>query len=167
MFVRFPALLAFAAVAIAVSAKPIVIRDSPITLPIARRANVTAMPNIVKADKARAQMLKARAQGAGKGVVSDGKPPFNFPVTNEASAYVASVGVGTPPTPYNLIVDTGSSNTWIGANTSYVVTPSSNDTGESIVRVCGFCTSCSLVADLDPAVCGLWLWTLPRWVRSV
>jgi len=29
--------------------------------------------------------------------------------------YLATVGVGSPATDYSLIVDTGSSNTWVGA----------------------------------------------------
>lgn len=32
-----------------------------------------------------------------------------------------------------LIVDTGSSNTWVGANTEYTPTDTSEDTGDSVV----------------------------------
>ncbi|KAG2352514.1 hypothetical protein BDR07DRAFT_1384186 [Suillus spraguei] len=34
--------------------------------------------------------------------------------------YIAAVGVGSPATTYNLIVDTGSSNTWVGAGTAHL-----------------------------------------------
>lgn len=43
-----------------------------------------------------------------------------------------NVGVGTPPTTYQLIVDTGSSNTFVGANTKYTPTSSSRDTGNQV-----------------------------------
>lgn len=36
-------------------------------------------------------------------------------------------------TPDDLIVDTGSSNTWVGAGTKYVTTPTSKKSGGSVV----------------------------------
>jgi len=36
-----------------------------------------------------------------------------------------------------LLVDTGSSNTWIGANKAYVQTSTSVDTGNTFVSICG------------------------------
>lgn len=53
-------------------------------------------------------------------------------MTNHAVSYIAAVGVGSPPTTYKLIVDTGSSNTWVGVNTSYVKTNTSVNTGQSV-----------------------------------
>ncbi|PIL28799.1 transporter [Ganoderma sinense ZZ0214-1] len=133
---RLSALFALAAAAVAVSATPIVVRDSLVTLPIARRFNSTGAANIVKADQARAKTLKARLQATKVSPVDTaaGKifPGINVPVTNQAIIYTASVGVGTPPTSYELIVDTGSSNTWVGANKSYVNTSSSVDTGAEV-----------------------------------
>ncbi|KAF9275613.1 hypothetical protein BGZ88_002242 [Linnemannia elongata] len=43
-----------------------------------------------------------------------------------------SVGVGSPPTMYTLLINTGTSNTWIGANTSYVPTAASQKTVDSV-----------------------------------
>ncbi|KAG8221152.1 acid protease [Butyriboletus roseoflavus] len=48
------------------------------------------------------------------------------------SGYTTRVGIGNPPTYYNLVVDTGSSNTWCGASSPYVRTPTSIDTGEAV-----------------------------------
>ncbi|KAJ8591317.1 acid protease [Rhizopogon salebrosus TDB-379] len=48
----------------------------------------------------------------------------------EGLVFSASVGVGSPPTYYTLLVDTGSSNTWVGANKSYEKTSTSQDTGD-------------------------------------
>src|SRR5882757_6594759 len=57
------------------------------------------------ADRARAAFLKAFAAGS----------PTTVPASNLAYVqYTTSVGVGTPPTYYNLVVDTGSSNTFVG-----------------------------------------------------
>lgn len=39
--------------------------------------------------------------------------------TNTGVTYVVDVGVGEPATTYSLIVDTGSSNTWIGKTISW------------------------------------------------
>ncbi|KAH9990271.1 aspartic peptidase domain-containing protein [Russula vinacea] len=45
--------------------------------------------------------------------------------------YSANVGVGDPPAYYNLMIDTGSSNTWLGANKAYNVTKTSVKTDHS------------------------------------
>jgi Eukaryotic aspartyl protease len=47
--------------------------------------------------------------------------------------YTASVGVGSPATDYTLIIDTGSSNTWVGANKPYTPTGTSKNTGKAVV----------------------------------
>ena len=47
---RFLALLGLTTVAVTVAATPIVIRNSPVTLPIARRVNTTGVPSILKQD---------------------------------------------------------------------------------------------------------------------
>lgn len=46
--------------------------------------------------------------------------------------YTANVGVGSPAKDYTLLIDTGSSNTWIGARKAYVKTSTSVDTGKTI-----------------------------------
>ncbi|EJD07493.1 acid protease [Fomitiporia mediterranea MF3/22] len=53
-------------------------------------------------------------------------------VTNTAVTYTTTVGVGSPATDYNLLIDTGSSNTWVGAGKPYSQTSSSKATGGSI-----------------------------------
>ncbi|KAI0708417.1 acid protease [Earliella scabrosa] len=131
MLSRLSSLLALAAAAVAVVAKPVVVRDSPVTLPLARRFNSTGVPNILKQDQARAKVLKDRSQGAGKEGVKQASL-VNVDATNQATIYTVSVGAGTPPTFYDLIVDTGSSTTWVGAGKEYVETSSSVDTGEEV-----------------------------------
>jgi hypothetical protein len=53
-------------------------------------------------------------------------------VTDAAVTYTASVGVGSPATDYTLLIDTGSSNTWVGAHTKYKKTSTSKKTGKSV-----------------------------------
>ncbi|KZV93318.1 aspartic proteinase from Irpex Lacteus [Exidia glandulosa HHB12029] len=49
--------------------------------------------------------------------------------TNQAIYYLTSVSVGNPATNYQLIIDTGSANTWVGSKTAYKTTNSSVSTG--------------------------------------
>lgn len=103
---------------------PIVqIREPSVTLPFVRKLNVSGR-TIADIDRARAARI-----GASKSH-EDGnaKRASSFSVTNTAVTYVANVGVGTPPTSYSLIIDTGSSNTWVGAGKAYKSTSSSVNT---------------------------------------
>ncbi|KAH9979933.1 acid protease [Lactifluus volemus] len=52
--------------------------------------------------------------------------------TDAALIYTATVGVGSPPTDYVLIIDTGSSNTWVGANKKYSKTGTSKETSNDV-----------------------------------
>ncbi|EDR16126.1 aspartic peptidase-like domain [Laccaria bicolor S238N-H82] len=67
--------------------------------------------NHLKHDQACAQALKSRVFREG-GVPDTG---INEPIANQVVTYVGSVGVGTLPTNHDLLVDRGSSNTWIGS----------------------------------------------------
>ncbi|KAI0263905.1 acid protease [Gloeopeniophorella convolvens] len=53
-------------------------------------------------------------------------------VTDAAVTYTASVGVGSPATDYTLLIDTGSSNTWVGAEKKYKQTSTSKSTGKKV-----------------------------------
>ncbi|KAF5352504.1 hypothetical protein D9756_005889 [Leucocoprinus leucothites] len=97
-----------------VAANPIVeVRSSHVTLPLSRRVNVTSVHNLVQHDLKRAKALKARGKAlAGDRLTAEEAASVNQPVDNQAVTYIASVGVGSPATNYQLIIDTGSSNTW-------------------------------------------------------
>ncbi|KAG9312014.1 acid protease [Chiua virens] len=84
--------------------------------------NGTGTLNIVEKDRARAQAFRQAAH--------PGKRSTSFSVTNAAVTYTAQVGVGSPATDYTLLIDTGSSNTWIGASTAYQNT--GIDTGNTV-----------------------------------
>ncbi|KAJ8591314.1 acid protease [Rhizopogon salebrosus TDB-379] len=87
-------------------------------LKLAVSVNSNGIKNIAAADRARSQVLQGR----------DGS---SINVNNSQTIYTADIGVGTPPTYYTLALDTGSSNTWIGASKSYKKTETSYDTGNS------------------------------------
>ncbi|KAJ7492341.1 aspartic peptidase A1 [Mycena latifolia] len=115
--------------ALRVAAGPVLVEDNIITLPISRRFNFTGTGSIVQNDMARIQAAKARS-AAKKGLAS--RAVISEPVDNQVVTYIASVGVGSPATTYSLIVDTGSSNTWVGATQSYVVTSTSTKTTQTV-----------------------------------
>ncbi|KZV82619.1 acid protease, partial [Exidia glandulosa HHB12029] len=81
------------------------------TLPLTKRIDHSKVKNIVKSDQARAKGLKNVNKGDGE------REPVN--AFANGIAYVVNVAVGSPAATYSLIVDTGSSNTWIGADKSY------------------------------------------------
>ncbi|KAG1843018.1 aspartic peptidase domain-containing protein [Suillus subalutaceus] len=122
-----PSLLIIILLALSITATPFEVRDSLITLPIARRLNVSDGPiSLLQHDKVRVAAIK------------DCRHLGSPPVTNVAVNYIAKVGVGSPATIYNLIVDTGSSNTWVGAGTAYVKTSTSINTGQPVEIDYGF-----------------------------
>ncbi|KAF7375612.1 Aspartic proteinase [Mycena sanguinolenta] len=116
VFTLLPAIL----IVLHVGAEPVVVKDSIITLPISRRFNFTGTGTIWQKDMARIRTLMSRkaARNSARQVVSE-------PLSNQFTTYTASVGVGSLATVYNLLVDTGSSNTWVGAGQKYVETPHS------------------------------------------
>ena len=139
--VRFTALLALylGALAVEVVASPFVVRDSVVTLPLARRTNATGIRNVVARDQARAKILKARSQADRDDAGDLQKLGINVPLTDAIDTYSVDVNIGTPPTTYTCIVDTGSSNTWVGAGQAYVITDSSVDTGDFVVNPYSLC----------------------------
>jgi hypothetical protein len=91
-----------------------------------------------------------------KNSVKDGQrrspSTFSLTVSDTGIVYVTSVGIGEPATSCessqlppgivsympnldNLILDTASANTWVGANQSYIMTSSSVKTGDSVVSI--------------------------------
>ncbi|KAG1789280.1 acid protease [Suillus plorans] len=92
--------------------------SSTATLKLAVRINSYGIQNIAVADRARIQ-----AQQAG------GSSSIN--VTNNMMLYTADIGVGSPPTYYTVLIDTGNANIWIGAKKPYEKTATSQDTGNT------------------------------------
>ncbi|KAG2363722.1 hypothetical protein BDR07DRAFT_1281483 [Suillus spraguei] len=109
-----------------ITGSPIEISNSPITLPIVKRLITPSGTGnlLLQRDKARMAALRHPDTHG-----HTGSTPVQ---TDDIAYYIAEVGVGSPPKSYNLIVDTGSSNTWIGASASYAVTRTSVSTGRPV-----------------------------------
>ena len=92
-----PSLLSTLLLALAVAATPITpivtVRNGPVSLPISRRLNETGARNLYQNDLKRAKALIAR--GSGQASLAE---LASTPADNTAFSYIASVGVGTPPT---------------------------------------------------------------------
>jgi hypothetical protein len=116
----FVTILALAAAT--VSASPIETRAKTVTLPLKHVRNVSSIKNIVEKGKARIDKIN--------GVSSLVARTASGSVTNEDVTYVAPVIIGG--TTWSLIVDTGSSNTWCGAQTSCEKTSTGKSTGGTI-----------------------------------
>ena len=125
---RFSTLLALCAAATAATASPFVVRDSPVSLPLARRVAYTGAAKIIEQDQARAQLLKNVGHGKGSA-----QKRSDLVAVNQLTHYTVEVGIGSPATTYTLLVDTGSANTFIGVNKTYVKTSTSKDTGNTVV----------------------------------
>ncbi|KAG6834414.1 hypothetical protein H0H93_009773, partial [Arthromyces matolae] len=114
--------------------------DAPVSLPLTKRLNLGSLKNLVQRDRLRAKTLRARAEailGGNLPLSISLRDEISAEVTNSGVSYSASVGVGSPPTTYNLLVDTGSSNTWVGSKTPYIVTSTSLATKGKVVSTLG------------------------------
>ncbi|KAF8167357.1 aspartic protease [Crassisporium funariophilum] len=118
--------------ALSVAANPVIIQRSPVSLGISRRVNVTSVHNLVRHDQNRAKALKAKGAAKAAGLPIQSDAVINEQVDNQAVTYIASVGVGSPATTYSLLIDTGSSNTWVGATQAYVKTSTSTQTTNKV-----------------------------------
>ncbi|KAF8515017.1 aspartic peptidase domain-containing protein [Hysterangium stoloniferum] len=111
------------------------VRESPITVDIVARVGIRGFKNLVERDRTRAhQLIQAAFKDAGRpiGGGASKREAHSVPITNGAIEYFIPVDIGTPPTKYQLLIDTGSANTWIGAAKSYTVTRTSVDTKQNI-----------------------------------
>jgi len=126
---------ALALLAVGATAKPHVVRDkSPISIPFVRRFNFTGESTLAQMDRIRAQsfMCGCNKASCDSDFASAAAAIFDVSATNGAVDYTVSTGIGDPPTYYTLLVDTGSSNTWVGADQAYVETSTSVATGETV-----------------------------------
>ncbi|KAF9243102.1 acid protease [Melanogaster broomeanus] len=99
----------------AVDASPVRRQTGKATLSFATKVRNTGL-NIPELDRARAQAMR-------------NAPHFKSGKAQRVS-YTAQVGIGASD--YTLLIDTGSSNTWIGADKSYMPGPDSQDTGNTV-----------------------------------
>lgn len=160
MFTR-TSLLATVSLAFVVAATPlVVVRDSPISIPLIKRINPRGTGRtLLERDRARIEALHRRTNidvtnELFQYIVNVSADAYaNAGRRTDLSRCADQITVGDPPTeceyigfsvfgsPLNtpsssdsLILDTGSSNTWVGATTPYTPTSTSSQTGNSVVR---------------------------------
>ncbi|KAM0469610.1 hypothetical protein ACHAPX_010388 [Trichoderma viride] len=114
--------LAVVAAASAALASPVKPSGKTVTLPVKRVSNVKSAKNLVQKERARLNKIN--------GVKSVNVDAVSGPVTNELITYVAEVTIGGST--YDLIVDTGSSNTWCGAQSRCEPSSTGRSTGASV-----------------------------------
>ncbi|KAG7088153.1 hypothetical protein E1B28_012174 [Marasmius oreades] len=108
---------------------------------------VNHMKDVVNRDRARAQKLQSGMQPHGplafhelrkKPAHHVGAPATedhnntSVDVTDSAVTYVMPVAIGNPATTFSLLIDTGSSNTWVGAHKGYTPTSTSQTQGNEV-----------------------------------
>ncbi|KAM0258916.1 hypothetical protein ACHAQJ_003572 [Trichoderma viride] len=116
--------LAIVAAATAALASPVKPNAKTAALPVKRVSNVKSLKNVVQKGHARINKINGVEAAVGNIDASSGS------VTNEDVSYVASVSIGGKS--FDLIVDTGSSNTWCGAQGSCEPSSTGKSTGGSI-----------------------------------
>lgn len=84
--------------ATSVLATPVVVRDSPVTLPFARRLNVTGGRDIMRMDQARAKSLRVKSLDSSHVHTSEADvmrkavgAAFGVPSTNQGVDYIVQV----------------------------------------------------------------------------
>ena len=85
--------------ALDVAANPILVNWSPISVPLSRQSNFTSTNNLLKHDQACAKALEAVKTGSVFQLHD-----INSPIENQTTAYIALVGVGSPPTYCNMFL---------------------------------------------------------------
>ncbi|KAK8144511.1 hypothetical protein G3M48_005718 [Beauveria asiatica] len=106
---------------------------SALASPVQQQSGIATLQlkQVIRAKSASevAEHTKARIASFGAGG-SKATVPKSGEAENAVVSYVANVTVGSGT--YQLIVDTGSSNTWVGADKAYKPGPNSKDTGHSV-----------------------------------
>ncbi|KAJ7720802.1 putative cathepsin E [Mycena metata] len=97
---------------------------APIKASLAKISSVTNSTNIVAHDQARLNHYFK------KNPVEELATTGSGAVTNEIFSYIAKTKVGSQT--FDLIVDTGSSNTWVGATTKFTAGSTGKSTGDKV-----------------------------------
>ncbi|KIY42838.1 acid protease [Fistulina hepatica ATCC 64428] len=130
-------LLTAVLLSVAVAAKPVLIERSPVNVGLTKHVNVTSGLTMVEAGRARAAAFRAHISNLTSSSNASDDSGDDETVTNAGVIYTASIGVGADDTSYDLLLDTGSSNTWVGADKAYTVTSTSTYTGYHVEALYG------------------------------
>jgi hypothetical protein len=139
------ALAPFVMLATTVAADPNAIPNSPVSLPITKQINPAGTFHPSQRDQKRWMNLLNGGQRSTSETT-------DVPLTDSVISYTVNVGVGDPAIFCescqflpgivfymsildNLIIDTGSANTWVGANKPYKKTKTSVETDDFVVSI--------------------------------
>ncbi|KAG2075326.1 acid protease [Suillus decipiens] len=121
----FPAPLLTLLLVLSITGSPVKAANSATSVPITSRLNFSnGTYNLVAHDRARLQALRDRRKHRERFL--------HVPLTNDFFIDTISVDIGNPPTSYDLVLDSCSANTWVGASTPYHVTATSISTDASV-----------------------------------
>ena len=138
------ALAPFVVLATTVAADPNAVPNSPISLPITKQINLNGTFHPSRYQKHWMNLVKGARRSTSE--VTD------VPLTDSVASYLANIGIGDPttfcgsrqflpstvsymPILDSLVVDTGSSNTWLGANKPYKKTKTAVKTSDVFVSI--------------------------------
>ncbi|KAJ6486328.1 aspartic peptidase domain-containing protein [Mycena vulgaris] len=103
---------------------------SALVFPIAARWNTTKAFNSGQRGASRASFLRGKHHSRHQ--TSSARALISDPIEDDTIVYVASVMIGSLGTIYNLIVDTTSGNTWVGAGKPFLTTSTSRSAGSNV-----------------------------------
>ncbi|KAG2069306.1 acid protease [Suillus decipiens] len=108
--------------AFSVTGSPVEVRDSTITLPMTRRLAFSNVTDLSRHDEARLAAFGEYSTRGRRG--ADAHPYPTAPLSqvdlgNTMQGYTVRVAVGDPLTNYDLVVDTATAITWVGAVLPY------------------------------------------------
>ncbi|KAG2069413.1 aspartic peptidase A1 [Suillus decipiens] len=118
----FSVVFLLALLAFSVTGSPVEVRNSTIILPMTRRLAFSNVTDLLRHDEAR---LAAFREYSTRGRRDADSPPYpTVPLSqadlgNTMLGYTVRVAIGRPPTNYDLIIDSASAITWIGAVRPY------------------------------------------------
>ncbi|KAG2068983.1 aspartic peptidase A1 [Suillus decipiens] len=118
----FSVVFLLALLAFSVTGSPVEVRNSTITLPMTRRLAFSNLTDLLRHDEAR---LAAFGEYSTRGRRDADTPPHPAVPLSQANlgntmlGYTVRVAIGRPPTNYDLVVDSASGITWIGAILPY------------------------------------------------
>ncbi|KAG2070336.1 acid protease [Suillus decipiens] len=124
----FPPALLTLLLVFSITGSPVKAGNSPISVPLTSRLHFSnGTNNLLERDRARVKALS-------DSTMRRKSLPVNVPLTRIDMNYghFLAVGIGNPPTTYNLILDSASANTWVRAS-KYVETGPSFCTGQPVI----------------------------------
>ncbi|KAG2071276.1 acid protease [Suillus decipiens] len=119
-----PAALLTLLLVFSITGSPVKAGNSPVSVPLTSRLHFpNGTNNLLERDRARVKAHRDPSMREQR--LAD------FPLRNDKMGYSLAVGIGNPPTTYNLLIDSGSANTWVHAS-AYVETSTSFCTGQPV-----------------------------------